>query len=40
MSSNLFKNEITDELITYMYIYLNVCNQITGFKLLLLYSSA
>ena len=41
ISSNSFKNEITNKLFTYksyMYIHLNVCKQMTDVKLLLLYS--
>ena len=42
ISSNAFKNEITNKLFTYksyMYIHLNVCKQMTDGKLLLLYSN-
>ena len=40
MSCNSFKNEITYKLFTYksyMYIYLDVCKQMTDIKLLLLH---
>ena len=40
ISSNSFKNEITDKLISNMYIYLNVCKQMTDDNLLLLHSNA
>ena len=42
ISSNSFKNEITDKLFTYksyMYIYLNVRKQMTHIRLLLLHSN-
>ena len=42
VSYNSFKNEITYKLFTYksyMYIYLNVCKQMTDIKLLLLYNN-
>ena len=42
MSSNPFKNEITNKLLaykSYRYIHLNVCKQTTGVKLLLLHSN-
>ena len=34
------KNEITDRLIGYMFIYLDVCKQMTGVKLLLLHGNS
>ena len=38
VSSNSFKDEITDKLILYvMYDYLNVCKQMTGAKLFVLH---
>ena len=41
ISSNLFKNEITNKLISYiMYIYLNKYKQITDGNLLVLDSNA
>ena len=41
ISSNPFKNEITKKLIVLyiMYIYLNVCKQMTDIQLLLLHSN-
>ena len=40
ISSNLYKNEITAKLILHiMYIYLNVCKQMTDVKLLLIHSN-
>ena len=37
INSNSFKDKINDKLI--MYIYLNVCKQMTDVKLLILYSN-
>ena len=36
ISYSSLKNEITEELISFMYIYLNVCNEINDVELLLL----
>ena len=39
INSNSFRNEITNELNSYMYIYLAACKQMTDVKLLLLHSN-